>query len=295
MYAAGRFGIAPRENEIPLMLTTKNFPPTLHKPLFLPCDFQFPLTPALQFSNVKWSIGLKGLTIPTRLKNMDGSFKIQVSDQGVVTTIPLVDDCYLTKESIVDFLNLQMSYSSYSPNIVFGWSGNFVTCKVISPPGSTNFAVGFTENLNSVLGFDIDTIINGSSKGILARASRLLDPYADFKLINVKCGSADPLSTTQTPSGMEIHPETSLGVVQLVSNSGIDDQGVVPVLSDESACSLFTASIPMESVVFYPLSSQNLYSVKLKLVSLSDQLVHVDASLPVVFYVILRKSDYSFI
>ena len=76
MYATGHtLSISPRESEIPLILSTKTFPDQVGVP-FRACDLSFPITPRLQLSNAKWSIGLKGLTLPSRLINIDSSFKV---------------------------------------------------------------------------------------------------------------------------------------------------------------------------------------------------------------------------
>jgi hypothetical protein len=295
MYASrNTLSTSPRENEIPIVLTTQSLPIVPYERVRL-CDFSFPLNPGLQLSNTKWSIGLKALTIPSRIQNIDSSFIITILAQTNTYEVRMGEMCTLTRKSITDFLNQQLSTkSSYGANIKFGISGTFCTCAVTRPPGITNFGVQFSRNLCRLLGFELDTEILAASTGTLSKASRLCDPYADFKLITVKCANASPLSTAQMRSEEEIHPETSLDMVQVVGNFGIDDVATTLALSNTSPCSLFTVSIPMESVVFYPLSSQTLYSVKCKLVSLSDQLLRVDAGLPVVIEIILRKSDHPF-
>ena len=85
MYAAAVLPISPRESEIPLILSTKDFPLDLNEPEFRSCNLTFNLSPGLQFSNCKWLIGVKGLTIPTRFKNIDSSFKMLILSGSQLT------------------------------------------------------------------------------------------------------------------------------------------------------------------------------------------------------------------
>jgi hypothetical protein len=144
-----------------------------------------------------------------------------------------------------------------------------------------------------MLGFDVGTVITATSAKTVVKASKLCNPYIDFKLIEVKCGNADSFSTAQTPPEDVHHPETTIALVQVGNNFGIDDS-ITPLFSSTNPCNAHSVSIPMDSVIFYPLSSQTLYSVKFKLLSLSSQIVKVDTSLPVVFHIILRKADHNF-
>lgn len=296
MYAAGRtLSVAPRETEIHLNLSTNNFPEDLSAQQFRKCDLTFPISPGLQLSNTKWSVGLKALTIPSRIMNIDSSFKISILARTSVTEVSLSDACFLSLKSITDFLNREIgSKTSFGTNVQFGVSGKFATCLATSPAGMMPFIVAFSRNLCQLLGFDVGNPIVGTSTGTLSQAPRSYDPYAGFKLVEVKSSNADGFTTAQVPTENEEYPETSLGFLQVVSNFGID-YGGEKGLSDITPCTLHTVSIPMEDVVFYPLASQALHSLNFKLISLSSQLLKVDASVPVVLHVILRKSDHSFI
>ena len=297
MYAAGRMlSVSPREREIPLILSTQHFPDDFTSQ-FRECDLSFDISPSLQLSNAKWSIGLKSLTIPTRIKNFDSSFKIAILASMAVIEITLSDACHLSLKSIIPFLNQEVSSkTSYGANITFGVSGNgLANCLVTSPVGVIPFMVSFSRNLCSVLGFEANTVARGSPAGASANATKLCDPYADFKIITVKSSNADAYSTSQViPNESQENPETTLAVVQVGSNYGID-HGSTLAIADSIPTSVHTVSIPMEGVVFYPLASQTLSSVKFKLFSQSSQLVKVDASLPVVIKAILRKSDHTFV
>jgi hypothetical protein len=127
--------ISPQEREIPLLLTTKNFPiDNLPDPTFRVCDFNFKLTPGLQLSNEQWMIGLKSITIPTRVKNFDNSCTVLIYGSHV-ETVALSDACHLTPKSITDFLNSELSSkSSYAANIKFDVNGTMVTCTLINRP-----------------------------------------------------------------------------------------------------------------------------------------------------------------
>lgn len=294
MQPAGQF-ISPKENEIPLLLTTNKLPdPSLYGSART-CDLTFPLNPGLQFSNTKWSIGLKALTIPTRINNIDPSFKIFVLDGSSIIEIMLGEGMYYDLNVLTSYLNNELANTPYGAYIKFGVAGKIVTCNVTTPAQVQTFEVTFTPNLSKLLGFEYHTVCRGSpTTGRLYKATMLPDPLADFKLINVKCANAEPLSTNQMRGEKQVHPETCINTVQVVSNFGIDDNNII-VPTESTPCSLFTVTIPTEGVIFYPLASQTLYSLKFKLSSLSDQLLKVDPSLPVVVSVILRKSDYSFI
>ena len=293
MYAGMHtLSISPRESEISLVLNTKDLPSDGMNAQFRVCDFAFKLSPGLQFSNEKWSIGLRGVSIPTRLQNIDSSFQILILASGSVQVVNLSDACHLTPKSITDFLNQEIgSKTSYVTNIVFGVAASsLITCQVTAPAGVVPFMVGFTSNLCLLLGFDPNTLARPVA---LTTAKRLCNPYADFKFLEVKCSNAEPLSTAQAPPENVKYADTSIGFVQVSSNRGIDD--VAPSLTDTCPCSVHTVSIPMENVVFYPLSAQNLFTVYFKLLSQSSQLVKVDTALPVVFRIILRKIDHSFV
>ena len=288
--------ISPRETEISLILSTANFPVNPAEPQFRKCDLTFNLSPSLQFSNCKWLIGVKALTIPTRLKNIDSSFVISILNETKVSTVQLGEAHLLTVLDITNFLNQQISSkTAYGANIIFSVSSDkFSTCQVMSPPGVTTFAVTFSRNLCNLLGYDVDTTIVGSNPAQRPlKAGKLCDPYADFKLIDVKCNMADGFSTGQVSAGENTYPGTTVALIQVSGNYPIDDSA--PVLSAKNPAGLYTVSIPMEGVVFYPISSQTLFSVNFKLLSLSRQLLKVDAGLPVVFHIILRKADHNFV
>jgi hypothetical protein len=194
----------------------------------------------------------------------------------------------------VDFLNQEIAQkTSYAADIVFSTSTNgFVYCRVTTPAGLRSFAISFTPNLCKLLGFDAQTVISGGDPQ--KKGSRLPDPYADFKLIEVKSSNADAFSTAQMPPESNYHPETTVALLQICGNNPMDDIVSTP-FSNSRPVSLYSVSIPMESVVFYPLSAQALYTVKFKLLSQSGQVLKVDSSLPVVLHVILRKGDHTFV
>ena len=304
MYTAVRpLSITPHENEIRLILSTKDFPlPPSPNSQYRTCNLSFPLTPALQFSNCKWLIGLKGLTIPNRIKNFNSSFKMYILNHTAVSEVVFSDARLLTAKQIVDFLNSEIAkQSSYGSNIKFGVSTGMVTCQLTRPDPQRQFAVSFSKNLATLLGFDVNTSIFAANPPAPAvKASRGCDPFVDFKLIDIKCSDADGFSTSQMPSQNESdqlhHPETSIGLVQICGNYPIDDYSVLSTPStSKTSANLYSVSIPFESVVFYPISAQTLHSVNIKLFSLSGRLISVDTSLPVVLQIILRKADHHFV
>ena len=278
--------ISPRETEIPLSLSTKNFAVNDGDPLFRTCDLSFPLSPELQFSNAKWLIGLKGLTLPTRLINVDSSFKVFILARAQVSEIELSDATLVTVKHVTDFLNLEINNkSSYGANVKFAVSNNVATCKLTEPAGVSPFAISFSRNLATLLGFTTNgTIYATDPPSPPVKATKFCDPFADFKLIDVKCGNADGFSTSQQESEqVEEHSETSIACVQICGNFPLDDStGSAPVFLPTYAVSLYTVSIPSESVVFYPISAQTLRSVNIKLLSQSSQVLKVDTSQPVV-------------
>ena len=97
------------------------------------------------------------------------------------------------------------------------------------------------------------------------KAEKQCDPLADFKMLDVKCGNVDAFSTAQTKTE-SAHPETSLTLVQVSSNYPVGvNTAASSSLSNANASSLHTVSIPMESVIFYQISSQTLQSLWLHL------------------------------
>ena len=168
MYPGMRsLSVSPQESEISLKLSTKDFPENVGDPGFRPCDFSFKLSPRLQFSNEKWMIGLKGLTIPNRLKNINASFQILILAGPNVQTVKLPEACLRSPKSITEFLNQQISsQTSYTSNIKFGVTTSapqLVTCQVADPGGVNLFMVTFTPNLCLMLGFDTATIVRSVS------------------------------------------------------------------------------------------------------------------------------------
>ena len=289
--------ISPQETEIPLLLSTKSVPFDDNDPHFRVCDLSFPLSPALQFSNCKWLIGLKGLTLPTRIRNIDSSFKLFILAQSQIIEVELSDTRQLTAKQITDFLNGEVaSKTSFGANIKFAVTNNLVTCQLTPPSGMTSFAVSFSKNLAGLLGFNFETTIYGTTPpSAPAKAIKFCDPYADFKLIDVKCSNADGFSTSQAQPADEPYPEPSLALVQICGNYPVDEKSVAPSFLANYPVGLYTVTIPIESVVFYPISAQTLFSVNIKLLSQSSQLLQIDTSQPIVLNVILRKADHSFV
>ena len=203
----------------------------------------------------------------------------------------------------MDFLNKELADRSvFGPYIKFGVATgtNLASCQVTSPHGVQPFAVTFSKNLCTLLGFNVNTTIAGQNPALApVRASKSCDPYADFKLIEIKCGNVDGFTTSQSQapdSLLSDYPETTVALFQVSRNYPVDDSMIVvtPTTGADPSAQ-HTISIPMESVVFYPMSAQTVYSLNFKLLSLSSQLLKVDTSLPVVLHIILRKANHSFV
>ena len=115
------------------------YPKTHRNPTIAPVTWNFELSPGLQFGNCEWLIGLKGLTIPTRLKNIDSSFKIFIQDGAQINVVALNETHLVTVKGITDFLNSQIATktSYYGGNIKFGVSSgsSFATCQVEEEKG----------------------------------------------------------------------------------------------------------------------------------------------------------------
>jgi hypothetical protein len=287
--------ITPVDTEIQLVLSTSKLKTVLENNNTLKCDWNFPISPPLQFSNKAWSLGLKAIMLPSKILNIpDGVCSLTIRENNNVYVISLDGQMAFSAVDICAFLNAQIAVkSSFTTNIAFHSTNTRLISCLLTPPGpGMHFGIAFNWQLCSLLGYKINTAFFAPSSGasFTKRGSMNADPYACVKLIQVESKSVSALATRQKDekNGSSYN---QIALLQITSNYSMDEANP-PTLSETRPTSLVTINIPSEDIVYYPISQQTLFNLNLKISPENQgEPLAVDAAYPVIFKVILRRDN----
>ena len=260
------------------------------------CSFEFDISPPLSFSNHHWQVACRSLRLPNSIINFyPKDVYMLVLEHSTIQKVEFPKERILSAKEAAFFLNNGLEAKGFKKSIEFRISGGSSksVIQVTLTPHILPFGIMLSDSLADVLGFSRDQSLLVFQQGARTfKAQRLFDPYHDYKTLYLTCENIErPLTLQQQRMPLppheeeeqEKHPPTNILLeIPTTANYYLDEQNFLGPLTSAAHTEYLQIDIPKKGLQFKNISTQQIYRMKLSIVSLWDQPVELfDTTLPI--------------